>query len=176
MRVSELYIFEIAVTGSIQGIPGIRRKEPWSYLFLPTRNNPRLSGEWARAWWQPVVVRSRFRAALWIPCRSGPGSASQQLMVTYDIPYEDKATVSHPLIYPVTSVSLILPDIGLSVDSEFLESAGQRAMQGTSFVEWETTESCRLGKILTFQILGEPDLAALAASQSSQRASPPIPA
>jgi hypothetical protein len=98
-----------------------------------------------------------------LPVRPGP--ASQQLMVSYEVAYQDEATVSHSLLYPVTSASLILPDIGLDVDSDLLGNGGQRSMQGMPFVEWDATD-VPAGETLSFRISGVPDLDALAATQA----------
>jgi hypothetical protein len=108
-----------------------------------------------------------------LPVRPGP--SSQQLMVSYDVAYQDEATVSHRLLYPVTSVSLILPDVGLAVDSDLLGEGGQQSMQGMPFVEWDATD-VPAGEILSFRISGVPDLEALAATRASADTVAPQPA
>jgi hypothetical protein len=171
MRVSELYIFDNRSDRVYTGNTGNPEEGTLELPVPANAQQPTLE----RGMGESMVAASSSAFEIpggfvdTLPVR--PGSASQQLMVTYDIPYEDNATVSHPLVYPAASVSLILPDIGLSVDSELLESAGQRAMQGTPFVEWEAT-NLEAGQILTFEISGKPDLAALAASQGSSPSMP----
>jgi hypothetical protein len=166
MRVSELYIFDNdsdrVYTGST-GIPD----EGTLQLPLPAGvDRPEVE----RGMGENMVSASSsvFETAAGfmdtLPVR--PGSASQQLMVTYDVAYQDEATVSHPLLYPVTNVSLILPDIGLAVDSDLLGDGGQQAMQGMPFVEWDASD-IPAGETLSFRISGEPDLEALAATQAS---------
>ena len=108
-----------------------------------------------------------------LPVRPGP--ASQQLMVVYEMAYEDGVTISHPLPYPVASASVILPDIGVGVESELLEPAGARSMQGTPFIEWEA-EGLAAGEILSFRIVGKPDLEALAATRVTGPAMPAVSA
>jgi hypothetical protein len=166
MRVSELYIFDNDSDRVYTGPSGIP-DEGTLQLPVPTGVDrlevQRGMGEnMVSASSSVFEVDGGFMDTL--PVRPGP--ASQQLMVTYDMAYQDQATVSHPLLYPVTSVSLILPDIGLAVDSDLLGDGGQRAMQGMPFVEWDASD-IPAGETLSFRISGEPDLEALAATQAS---------
>ena len=47
-----------------------------------------------------------------------PGTSTQQLMLTYEFDYAQEVEVAHPLFYPVSSVSLFVPDAGLSIESD----------------------------------------------------------
>jgi hypothetical protein len=84
-----------------------------------------------------------------------PGEAVQQLMLRYEIPYKDKATISHPLPYAVKSVTLLLPDAGLQVESNQLVDAGSVA-SGMPYVRWDG-ENLAAGETLSVQISGELD-------------------
>jgi len=84
-----------------------------------------------------------------------PGEGAQQLMLIYALPYDDEATVSHPLLYPIGSVSLILSDAGLSVESDLFTGQGQAAMQGMRV--WDAND-LPAGETLSFHISGEPDM------------------
>lgn len=92
-----------------------------------------------------------------------PGTASQQLMVTYQLPYdENEATMSHPLPYPVESVSLFVPDVGLAVESDQLGGGEPQAMSGMPMLQWNGADLAA-GDILSVRISGEPDFSGLVA-------------
>jgi hypothetical protein len=172
MRVSELYIFDNDSDRVYTGPTG-NPDEGTLQLPIPTGvDRPEVE----RGMGENMVSASSsvFEVAGaymdTLPVR--PGSASQQLMVSYDVAYQSDATVSHSLLYPVTSVSVILPDIGLAVDSDLLGDGGQQSMQGMPFIEWEATD-VPAGETLAFRISGVPDLDALAATQASRAAAVP---
>lgn len=90
-----------------------------------------------------------------------PGMASQQLMVTYQLPYDERhVTVSHPLPYPVQSISLFVPDVGLAVESDQLSGGVVQAMSGVPMLQWDGVE-IEAGDILSFTLSGEPDMSGL---------------
>jgi hypothetical protein len=172
MRVSELYIFDNDGDRVYTGPTG-NPDEGTLQLPLPTGvERPEVErgmGEsMVSASSSVFEVAGGFMDTL--PVR--PGSSSQQLMVSYEVAYEDEAAITHTLLYPVSSVSLILPDIGLAVDSDLLSNAGQRAMQGMPFIEWDAAD-VPAGETLSFRISGVPDLEALAATQATGAAVAP---
>jgi hypothetical protein len=89
-----------------------------------------------------------------------PGVGSQQLMVTYELPYGQEATVSHPLPYPVQDVSLFVPDAGLVIESDLLTGRGPQSMGGRMMVQWDAADLAA-GETLSFRISGEPDLSSV---------------
>jgi hypothetical protein len=102
-----------------------------------------------------------------------PGMASQQLMVTYQLSYdENEAAVSHALPYPVQSVSLFIPDVGLAVESEQLGGGERQTMSGIPMLQWDGGDLAA-GDILAFRISGEPDLSGLVVE--SEMPGPVIP-
>ncbi|MBN1314403.1 MAG: hypothetical protein JXA42_03005 [Anaerolineales bacterium] len=82
-----------------------------------------------------------------------PGETAQQLMLSYEIPYQDNATISHPLPYHVQSVTLLLPDAGLEVSSGQLQDSGLVA-EGMPYMRWDG-KNLAAGDILSVQISGE---------------------
>ncbi len=86
-----------------------------------------------------------------------PGTSTQQLMVTYEFPYPQEAEISHRLYYPVKSVSLFVPDAGLSIESDVLNDRGQQAMGGLMLVHWDATD-LTTDDLLSFRVSGEPDM------------------
>ncbi len=105
--------------------------------------------------------------------RVRPGMTSQQLMVTYQLPYdESQATIAHPLPYPVESLSLFVPDVGLTVESDQLGGGERQALSGMPMLQWEGG-GLAAGDILSFQLSGEPDLGGLVAG--SEMPGPVVP-
>jgi hypothetical protein len=100
-----------------------------------------------------LVVDNGFLDTL--PVR--PGTSTQQLMVTYELPYPQEVSVTHQLFYPVASVSLFVPDAGLSIESDVLSSRGQQAMGGLMLVHWDAAD-LSADDVLAFRISGEPDM------------------
>ncbi len=160
MQVSELYIFDnltdrvyVGPTGNLSGgtlelpllegavSPTVERGMGDS--MVPTSNSV-------------VLVSGGFLDTLAV--RPGPGA--QQLMLTYELPYQNQALVSHPLIYPVQSVSLFLPDIGLTVESDVLADSEGRSMQGMPFAQWDAAD-LPAGEQLSFLVSGELDMASM---------------
>jgi hypothetical protein len=102
-----------------------------------------------------------------------PGMASQQLMVTYQLPYDgNQATISHPLSYPVQRVSLFVPDVGLAVESDQLGGGERQTLSGMPMLLWDGA-NLAAGDLLSFRISGEPDFSGLATE--SEMPGPVIP-
>lgn len=86
-----------------------------------------------------------------------PGPGAQQLMLTFELPYQSQASVSHPLFYPARSISLFIPEVGLTVESDVLANGGSRSMQGMPFSQWDASD-LPAGAQLSFRVSGELDL------------------
>lgn len=98
-----------------------------------------------------------------IPVR--PGVGAQQLMVTYQVPFQDLTTIEHRLPYGVASLSVLLPDVGLSIQGEQLEFSGSQTMQSMSFLHWSGS-NLEPGETLSFEVTGEVDMTLLEAGQT----------
>ncbi len=73
-----------------------------------------------------------------VPLR--PGSGGLNLLVSYDLPYDDGLMLAHPLEYPVTSASVIMADAGVTITGESWVSQGAQATGSGSFVSYVNTE------------------------------------
>jgi hypothetical protein len=73
-----------------------------------------------------------------VPLR--PGSGSLNLLVSYDLPYDDGLMLAHPLPYPVTSASAIMANAGVDVTDESWVSQGAQSTGSGSFVSYINTE------------------------------------
>lgn len=67
-----------------------------------------------------------------VPLR--PGASSLNLLVSYDLPYDEGLKLTHPLAYPVNSASIIMADVGVNIDEADWVSQGAQTTPGGSFV------------------------------------------
>ena len=88
-----------------------------------------------------------------VPLR--PGSGSLNLLVSYDLPYEDGLLLAHPLPYPVSSASAIMADAGVTISDESWMSQGAQATTSGSFVSYIYTGLAEEGA-LSLTLDGEP--------------------
>ncbi|WP_420628683.1 c-type cytochrome [Candidatus Leptofilum sp.] len=66
-----------------------------------------------------------------------PGAGSLNLIVNYDLPYNDGMLLAHPLAYQVTSgATVIMADAGVQIADERWVSQGEQATAGGSFVSY----------------------------------------
>ena len=62
-----------------------------------------------------------------------PGAGGLTMLVQYALPYEDGLTLSRPVNYATSSVNLVLPEVGVSLDeTEGWVSGGTQAMEGAT--------------------------------------------
>lgn len=85
-----------------------------------------------------------------------PGEGSLNLLVQYDLPYESGLTIAHPLVYNVTQLSLLLPDVGVAVadDGTWL-AQGSEALASGTFLTY-TQPGLAAGEALNVTINGRP--------------------
>jgi hypothetical protein len=75
------------------------------------------------------VIQTESGYADTVPLRPGPGSLS--MLVTYELPYDDEATLSHPVGYDTSRVNLVLPEVGVELaDTAGWIEGGQTDMGG----------------------------------------------
>lgn len=67
-----------------------------------------------------------------VPLR--PGTNSLNLLVNYDLPYDDGLLLAHPLPYPTGSASLIMSDVGVTISEAEWVSQGVQATPSGSFL------------------------------------------
>ncbi len=90
------------------------------------------------------------------PLRPGPGTLV--ILVSYALPYDDEATISHPILYSASAVNLALPDTGVTlVDAQDWADMGQLAMGSTNVSNFGKSD-IPAGSVLTLSLEGEPEL------------------
>lgn len=158
--ISELYLFDnlsdLVYTGSLD-------------LILPegvTKANVyRSMGDSIVPATESVIRTSDgFRDTL--PVR--PGQTTQELILEFALPYEGEATVSHPVIYPVKTVSLFLPDVGLTLESDLMIKEGRPGGEAMPYVQWKG-EDLVAGESFSFKVSGKPDMSGMTESVDSVR-------
>ncbi|WP_420641374.1 c-type cytochrome [Candidatus Leptofilum sp.] len=69
-----------------------------------------------------------------------PGAGSLNLLVNYDLPYEDGMMLAHPLAYQLSGgASVIMADAGVQISDENWASQGAQATASGSFVSYINT-------------------------------------
>lgn len=95
--------------------------------------------------------------ALWydtLPLR--PGQGSSNLIMRYDLPYEDEATLAHAVLYDTANVTVILPDVGVELAEEGWTFRGVQQMPGGSgFLTYER-ENVPAGSTIQLGLRGRP--------------------
>jgi mono/diheme cytochrome c family protein len=67
-----------------------------------------------------------------IPLR--PGANSLNLLVNYDLPYDDGLLLAHPLPYPTVSASVIMAEVGVTITDSGWEFQGSQPTPTGSFL------------------------------------------
>ena len=84
-----------------------------------------------------------------------PGMGQHQVVFAYDLAYQRKLDISHPVNLPVNAVVILVPEDGLNVKSDQLQDAGARDVQGMSYHMY-TSERLNSGEMLSVSISGRP--------------------
>lgn len=88
-----------------------------------------------------------------------PGTGTLNMLVSYMLPYEDEATLSHVLNYDTANINLVIPDAGIEVGSaDGWVSGGQQAM-GETAVSTYSQSGLPAGSTLNLSLSGEPSAA-----------------
>ncbi len=89
------------------------------------------------------------------PLRPGEGTLS--LLVRYSMPYERGLTFSHPLVYPVDSASLFIPDVGVSLAGagRWQQRGAQQMGEAGNYSSYSTA-GIAAGETLQFELVGLP--------------------
>jgi hypothetical protein len=89
-----------------------------------------------------------------------PGQGGLNLIVRYDLPYENGVELSHPLHYNTSRVTLILPEVGVELEGGGWNFQGAQQMAAdSSFLAYDRTD-LPAGSDLTLSLRGEPSLTA----------------
>lgn len=84
-----------------------------------------------------------------------PGMGQHQVVFAYDLAYQRKLNLSHPVNLPVNAVVILVPEDGLTLNSDQLQNAGARDVQGMTYRMY-TSERLNSGETLSVSISGRP--------------------
>jgi mono/diheme cytochrome c family protein len=100
-----------------------------------------------------------------IPLR--PGEGGMNLLATYDIPYDDGITVSHPLFYDTANATIVMPDVGISLaEGEWTSQGAQQMGDAGAFLTY-AHPGLEAGEALSFKLDGRPNRVGVASSSTS---------
>jgi len=85
-----------------------------------------------------------------------PGNSSGQILFTFDLPYSGQLSFEQKLLYPVKAAGVLLPDVGVKLQSSQLQSQGTQSVQGSPYLLYGTGSSLTPGSVLAFQLSGQP--------------------
>ncbi|MCJ7622824.1 MAG: hypothetical protein MUO76_04920 [Anaerolineaceae bacterium] len=84
-----------------------------------------------------------------------PGLQQHEILFSYDLPYENKASLSVTFPIPVTMATIVIPDNGLHLKSDQLMESGQRNTE-TGVVNLFTASEIQAGSEIELSISGIP--------------------
>lgn len=90
-----------------------------------------------------------------------PGNNNYELVASYRLPYVDKYSFAQTLPYAANTLSVLLPDVGVTLANSKFEDRGVRDMQGTKFRTYTLTNA-KAGEVIKFDLTGSPSLASAA--------------
>lgn len=104
-----------------------------------------------------------------------PGSGTSQVVVRYFLPYQSGLRLSRSLAYPVDHLSVIVPQMGISLASTDLVWTDSRQIQDDQTVDIFIGAGIRAGQAFSFELVGQPELNVVSVSPefSTQPAAQP---
>lgn len=84
-----------------------------------------------------------------------PGNSSGQILFTFNLPYSGQLSFEQKLLYPVKAAGVLLPDVGVKLQSSQMQSQGTQSVQGSPYLLYGTGSSLTPGSVLAFQLSGQ---------------------
>ena len=91
-----------------------------------------------------------------------PGSGTGQSLFTFSLPYTGQLSLEQKVLYPVTAAGVLMPDVGVKLQSSQLQDQGVQDIQGSAYHIYGMN-SLPPGGLITFQLSGQPGSASPAA-------------
>lgn len=137
VQVSELYLFNNDANAVFIGETG-ELADGVVDLFVPTGAEniqfQRTFGSVQNFTDAPEVVQTAVGWADTLPLR--PGQGSSNLLVNYQLPYENGLLLAHPLAYPTAGATAIIPANGVTIEGDGWVLQGEQALSGGSFMAY----------------------------------------
>ncbi len=93
-----------------------------------------------------------------VPIR--PGDGAMNLLVSYELPFEEGMTVGHPVFYETGNATVVVPDIGLSIEGEAWMSEGSQQMGNVGSINSYSRPALAAGEAISFSLEGRPEMPA----------------
>ncbi len=167
LQVTELYVFENLGTAVFVGDTG-DPDQGVTRVAVPA-NAQNLSFERAFS-----AMDSFIPATEVIPLTNGyadtiplrPGRSNSSLVVNYTLPYDEGVTLSHELPYAATNVTVILPDVGVSLTNAEAWTQQNQQTMGGMFLSY-AQQNLPPGSTLNLVLAGEPEVVSTAMGNSA---------
>ena len=86
-----------------------------------------------------------------------PGAGSSQIVTQYTLPYTDRLTFSQKVFYTTNNLSILVPDVGVTLSGGGFTDRGVREIEGTKFRAY-ISNGAKAGDVITFDLKGAPTL------------------
>lgn len=96
-----------------------------------------------------------------------PGLGQHQVLFAYELPYDKKLDISLTPPISVDAAVVMLPQDGVKLKSDQMESAGERDVQGTKFLMYNATSALSAGETLKVQLTGRASSTGVSAEQDA---------
>lgn len=137
VQVSELYLFNNDANAVFVGPTGALTDGVLD-IFVPTGAQnitfQRTFGSVQNFTEAPEVIQTETGWADTLPLR--PGQGSSNLLVSYELPYENGLLLAHPLAYPAAGATAILPDVGVTLAGDGWQVEGEQVLAGGTFMAY----------------------------------------
>ena len=84
-----------------------------------------------------------------------PGMGQHQVLFAYELPYDRKLDLELGVPLPVSAAIVMVPPAGVRVQSDQLQDAGQRDVQGMSFQMYQAVSALNAGDKIRLSLSGE---------------------
>jgi len=92
-----------------------------------------------------------------VPVR--PGEEVMNMLVSYELPFEEGMTVGHPIFYETNSATIVMPEIGVEVVGDGWTSQGTQQMGDMGSITSYSRPALQPGEAVTFTLEGRPTAA-----------------
>lgn len=87
-----------------------------------------------------------------------PGSGTSQIVVRYFLPYQSGLRLNRSFAYPIDKLSVIVPQMGISLASTDLAWVDSRQIQDERTVDIFTGAGIQAGQAFSFELAGQPEM------------------
>jgi mono/diheme cytochrome c family protein len=95
-----------------------------------------------------------------------PGAGNYQIVAQYLLPYSDTLTFTQKVFYTTNNISILIPDVGVTLSGGNFVDQGVSDIQGSKFRSY-TLKGLKAGDVIKFDLKGKPTLNANADAPSS---------